>query len=286
MSVTNVQSFQVNPSLQLAGVNTNAAKSVAATDAPPSNPCAQALFNATEQLWISMEALKTILIADPGNSTDLEIAYTLFADSVCNWESAYQSFTNSGGQPDTASEEINSALNATLPDGLSIYELSQIVSKNPSDWTELQVGVSDNTLYLLFQDLDSWIQADGAAGSAGLQPTFTSPNILNELYEDLGGVPSTSAGNYQHVYSDIYYLNEFLQSAGPLGPLAVCLDELINTPFFQYNGQSYSLVDIASDMVNGKSFTPSEIQEAEDALNSCIAVLTLYVDMAYNYSFG
>jgi len=282
MTITNVQ---IDPRLQLAAINANIAKSASAAADSSLERCAQALYGATEQLWISMEALKTILITNPANSTDLEIAYTLFADSVCNWEAAYQSFTNSGGQPDAVSEEINTALNETLPDGESIYELSQIVVRNPSDWTELQIGVSDNTLYLLFEDLDNWINVDGASGSAGLQPTFTSPNILNELYEDLGGIPSSNAGNYQHVYDDIYYLNQFLQSAGQLGPLAVCLDELINTTFFQYNGQSYSLVDIANDMVNGKNFTPTQIQEGEDALNACVGVLTLYVDMAYNFSF-
>ncbi|MBX3718633.1 MAG: hypothetical protein KF898_03165 [Parachlamydiales bacterium] len=282
MTITNVQ---VDPRLQLAAINANIAKAASAAADSSSESCAQALYGATEQLWISMEALKTILITDPTNSTDLEIAYTLFADSVCNWEAAYQSFTNSGGQPDAVSEEINAALNETLPDGESIYEMSQIVSRNPSDWTELQIGVSDNTLYLLFEDLDNWINVDGASGSAGLQPTFNSPNILNELYEDLGGIPSSNAGNYQYVYEDIYYLNQFLQSAGQLGPLAVCLDELINTTFFQYNGQSYSLVDIANDMVNGKNFTPTQIQEGEDALNACIGILTLYVDMAYNFSF-
>lgn len=291
MSVTNLQSFQVNPRLQLAGVNTNAVKSVAATDAPPSNPCAQALFNATEQLWISMELLKKMIISDP-KGTNLEIAYTFFADAVCNWETAYQPFASPDGQPDKVSETINAALNATLTDGETIYELSQIVSQNPSEWTELQVGVSDNTLYLLFQDLDSWIEADGAAGSEGFKPVFSSSN--EALYEQITVVLSylnycnenegSSSESYYMglLFVSIYKLNSMLSNDD--GPICNLLSEMFNTPFFTYDGKNYSLEEMANYYVNSPNqMTSTQIQEAEDALNSCLPILNDVVNMAFKF---
>ncbi|MBS0650225.1 MAG: hypothetical protein JSR93_03585, partial [Verrucomicrobia bacterium] len=252
---------------------------------------AQALFNATEQLWISMELLKKMIISDP-KGTNLEIAYTFFADAVCNWESAYQSFTNSGGQPDPVSEQINQALNATLPDGQTIYQLSQTVSKNPADWQQLQSGISNNTLFSLFEDVNNWINVDGPAGSEGFKPVFSSSN--EALYEQITVVLSylnycnenegSSSESYYMglLFVSVYKLNSMLSNDD--GPICNLLSEMFNTPFFTYDGKNYSLEEMANYYVNSPNQTTStQIQEAEDALNSCLPILNDVVNMAFKF---
>jgi len=290
MSGLAVQSFQGNLSC-LSNQSQVQAAAPASTTTPPPNPCATALYSATQQLWISMELLKKMILSDP-KGTSLEIAYTFFADAVCNWESAYQSFTNSGGQPDPVSEEINQALNATLPDGQTIYQLSQTVSKNPADWQQLQSGVSNNTLFALFEDVNNWVNVDGPAGSEGFTPAIKS----NEsFYEQLSVILSylnfyeeykntSEAGYYMGLlFMSINNLNSMLANAD--GPICNLLSEMLNTPFFSYDGKNYSLEEMANYYVTSPNQpTSTQIQEAEDALNSCLPILNTVINMAVQYS--
>lgn len=287
MSAINLEALYISQSsLCQSGAAQIEAAEPTATEATTQSS-AQALYGATEQLWISMQVLGQMLM-NKQTGPNLEIAYTLFANAVCNWESAYSSFASSGGQPDPVSEAINTALNQTLPDGSSIYKLSQAVASNPASWQQLQEGVSDSTLNSLFEDVNNWINVDGAAGSVGFQPDVTNSEGGLEVwitwlayYIDQ---PTTTSGYYYNVFCSIANLDSYLQ--GETGPICNCLNELFNTPFFQYNGESYSLEDIAKVVQSHPpnfDYTPTQIQEGEAALNSCLSVLKMVVNIANAY---
>lgn len=257
--------------------------------------CAQALYGATQELWISMEVLGHMLM-NKQTGPNLEIAYTLFANAVCNWVSTYNSFTNPNGQdgqPDEITTDIYNALTQLLPDGSSIYQLSQTVVSNPADWQQLQEGVSNATLNSLFKEVDEWVGGpDGTSGSVGFQPDITDSGEEGNLAEWIGWLdyylnqPNTSSIYYYNVFCSIANLDTALQ--GETGPICACLNELFNAPFFQYDGKSYSLEDIAKVVQSHPSnydYTPTQIQEGEAALNSCLSVLKMVVNIANGYIY-
>ncbi|MBS0652319.1 MAG: hypothetical protein JSR39_02205 [Verrucomicrobia bacterium] len=288
MSAINIQASLVSPSNLYQSSSAQAEAAAPAATETTTQSCAQALYGASEQLWVSMEVLGHMLLSKQTGPT-LEIAYTLFANAVCNWESAYSSFTSSGGQPDAVSEAINTALNQTLPDGSSIYKLSQTVASNPADWQQLQEGVSDGTLNSLFEDVDNWIDEDGTAGSVGFQPAINSSNVNLENWISwtqgyINESPSTQ-NFYYNMSCCIFNLDRELNNES--GPICTCLNELFNTPFFQYDGKSYSLEDIATVVQtngsNPSNYTSTQIKEGEAALNACLPIMKMLVNMANGY---
>jgi hypothetical protein len=253
--------------------------------------CAQALYSATQQLWISIEVLGHLLF-QPSHQTgeNLEIAYTIFAEAACNWEKTYQSFTGSGGQPDSVSEAIDKAINQTLPDGQTLDQLCTEVAGNPALWENLKQGMSNQTLNSLFEETDAWIDADGSAGSVGFDPTLTNPSnyqfvdYISDLLDRLQNSPTLR--NDKYILRDVVAINDFfLDSSGQVGPICNCIDNLINTPFFEYGGKSYSLFDISYGAIRiGDDLSSEQIQAIENAFNSCRTVLEMYLNLAIGYT--
>ncbi len=277
------------------------AAQTAGVEASATPSSATAMYQATLQLLDSMLVLGSLIKNPPADPTvpagtpnlNMEIAYTLFADSVVNWQSSYNTFTGNGGQPDAVTAAIETELNQTLPGGGSIYSLSQTVSQNPADWQQLQSGVSTNTLEALGTDVYNWVASDQTAGGVG-NPWFlqigsngqpTNPNAafaiaqLNAFDAALKNYnPSVLPTNLDGAAAALIQPLMNIHLTASDGPLCALLVDFAAMPIFSFNGSDQSLEQITTWLENNNAIaTPAQLTQILAAFNSSYEVMSAYM---------
>jgi hypothetical protein len=291
-----------------------------AQTAPATDPVATAMYDPTLQLFDSLLILEAVLQNPPQTPSvpqgcqnlNQEIAYTLFAQSVCSWESAYQSAEkeNGGSLPSSSpltpfTQTIQNDLTAPLPCGQSIYQLCQTVSANPSQWQLLQENVPNSQIWNLLVNTNDWIGQDQSMNVQNPtwwidQNTLNSNSEINKLQVVYNIFCNPNSPSYYNpdqpatageINNMIYAIDAaFWPAWGSVTndpstnpPLLTLMWDFANTPFFNVdlNGsgspQPESLYGICQWYV-GNYGTPGiplpsqDIPMLQGVINSCLGV--------------
>ncbi|MBS0651581.1 MAG: hypothetical protein JSR93_10505 [Verrucomicrobia bacterium] len=297
------------------------------------DPVATAMYNPTLQLFDSLLILEAVLKNPPQTPSvpqgcqnlNEEIAYTLFAQSVCNWESAYQSTEkeNGGSLPSSSpltpfTQTIQNDLTATLPCGQSIYQLCQTVSANPSQWQLLQQNVPNSQLSNLLVNTNDWIGEDQSMNVQNPtwwidQNTLNSNSEISKLQAVYNMFCNPNSPTYYNpdqpatggeINNMIYAIDgAFWPAWGSVTsdpstnpPLLTLMWDFANTPFFNVdlNGsgssQPESLYGICqwyvADYGNSETpLPPQDITMVQGVINSCLGVMQDLLLLA-NQAYG
>ncbi|MBS0652324.1 MAG: hypothetical protein JSR39_02230 [Verrucomicrobia bacterium] len=320
---------QSQQSLLSQAASAQEATGLAQAQTPPTDPVATAMYDPTLQLFDSLLLLGDVIKnppatpSTPPNCQNLnqEIAYTLFAQSVCNWESAYQACEKENGgslpsnSPLTAfTQTIQNDLTTTLPCGQSIYQLCQTVSANPSQWQQLQQNVPDSQLWNLFVNVNDWIGEDQNMGvqnpswwiDGNTQDVNSEIQALQHLYQVLNDYNPDQPATNGEILTILYAIdNSFwpAMNGGAIGndpstnpPLLTLMWDFASTPFFNVSldgsdpSDPQSLYQICNWYVTnygdpGLPLPADDITALQGVINSCLGVMQDLLTLA-NQAYG